>query len=504
MHLSRTSVLAPILIVVLALGLGGYLAFDAFSRARALAEESAREAARIAANEAHIRDVLGGVHGLTQTLINGGFWYSYRDRDGNESVFYFDLRSAATAGLSDEQLRKLADSLGSSSVLGPRAVSNVEDPSLPPELRFHNALYSSTLNAAPSTLSVQRSLTEKVASKGATSEDLFELSYLSELNGDYAARDALNERNCEEFKARCSDPIQLTLKGTVVDGAGAPIQGASVEIVSRPSLDPVTTGPDGTFTIKTGAKEMEKFRVHAHKRNFSDGYADYMVLVGTPAKKTVTLDSIQLESPINVVTIDFSKKTVTGIGNSFASDGTVTIVTSQSTYRIPAGAIVHQDGSAYRGSTVDVYLYEFSKGNPPQNLLAVDTFDQVIGYAGDLMKSFGMPYIQFFTPGGEELHVLSSKPMRLRYRIPNMQELYDNHDQIYRALTPADMEKLVAASQGKDLPIDREWLIQNQMLVFPAFWVFDRGRGVWDNVGISVLDTQGTIETVFYTIRDAV
>ena len=64
------------------------------------------------------------------------------------------------------------------------------------------------------------------------------------------------------------------------------------------------------------------------------------------------------------------------------------------------------------------------------------------------------------------------------------------------------MELLVEASRGQPYHIDREFLINNQLLRFPAFWVFDRRRGVWDNIGVSVLDTQGTIRTIFYTIRD--
>jgi hypothetical protein len=134
--------------------------------------------------------------------------------------------------------------------------------------------------------------------------------------------------------------------------------------------------------------------------------------------------------------------------------------------------------------------------------MQVDTFDQVMGYAGDLMKTFGMPYIQFFTQDGAELDVLKSKPMVLTYKIADMDALRKNTDQIYEPLTDRDMQLLVEASRGNPYVIDREFLINNQLLRFPAFWVFDRKRGIWDNVGVSVLDTQGTIKTIFYTVRD--
>ena len=113
-----------------------------------------------------------------------------------------------------------------------------------------------------------------------------------------------------------------------------------------------------------------------------------------------------------------------------------------------------------------------------------------------------MPYIQFFPQDGVELDVLKSKPMVLTYRIADMDALRENIDQIYSPLTEKDMQLLVEASRGQPYVIDREFLINNQLLRFPAFWVFDRKRGVWDNVGVSVLDTQGTITTIFYTVRD--
>jgi hypothetical protein len=177
------------------------------------------------------------------------------------------------------------------------------------------------------------------------------------------------------------------------------------------------------------------------------------------------------------------------------------VTTPNSTYEIPQGAVVDASGKSYQGP-IDIYLYEFTKGNPPESLMQVDTFDAVMGFAGDLMKTFGMPYIQFFTQEGVELHVMKSKPMVLTYRIADMEALRTNHDQIYSELTERDMQLLVEASRGNPYVVDREFLINNQLLRFPAFWVFDRKRGVWDNVGVSVLDTQGTISTIFYTIRD--
>jgi hypothetical protein len=76
---------------------------------------------------------------------------------------------------------------------------------------------------------------------------------------------------------------------------------------------------------------------------------------------------------------------------------------------------------------IDIYLYEFDNRTIPASLANIDTFDQVMGYAGNLMKSFGMPYIQFFTTDGKELFVQKSNPMALTYTIANMVNFVNNN-----------------------------------------------------------------------------
>jgi hypothetical protein len=371
---------------------------------------------------------------------------------------------------------------------------------LPPVLQFHNTVYAAGHDGASTTLQLQSVLDAKIAAKTATSDDLLEASYLAELAGDYTRRDRLNAQNCTQFKVRCADTLPITLKGNVRDAHGG-VAGATVTVISRPDVPVVRTASDGSYQVKLLVKPMEKLRVRAGKRNYSEGFTDIVVL--TQAAHIYRAEDIMLETPINIVTIDYAGKTVTGDGDVFHEDGSVTIRTSNSTYEIPADAIVGKDGKPYRAGPIDVYLYEFTKGNPPTSLIQLDTFDQVIGYAGNLMKSFGMPYIQFFAQkDGAELDVLKSNPMVLTYRIADMDALRTNHDHIYRPLTDADMATLVETSSYGGYPVDREFLIHTQLLAFPAFWVFDRHRGVWDNVGVSVLDIQGTIRTIFYTVRD--
>lgn len=85
-----------------------------------------------------------------------------------------------------------------------------------------------------------------------------------------------------------------------------------------------------------------------------------------------------------------------------------------------------------------------------------------------------------------------------------MKELREDTLAIYGPLTDADMQLLVNTSSNstESYPINRQFLISNQLLKFPAFWVYDRRVGVWNSVGISVLDIAGTIKSEFYTIKN--
>lgn len=471
------------------------------TRLAALYEEIRSEedtAALLAQQRARFSEAFSGLN-IAPSAVASGFWYTYIDADSNEHVLYFDPTATARQNISDSELQQLTEVLSKSSITERSSMRVVPEAELPSDLQFHNAVYSFG-SGGMTTLDMKRNVMDKVKSGTATSEELFQLSYLYELEGNYAERDRLNRENCARFNARCENGTAITITGRVIDNRGSPVAGAQVGIVSRSEVRPMLTNASGLYTLSTSVKKMEKLRFHALKRNYSDGYADAILV--TDGVEALSVDDIVLESPINIVTVDLAERTVTGAGNRFTADGSVIITTSQSTYEIPAGAIIAENGEPYTAGPIDVYLYEFTKGNPPESLMNVDTFDQVMGYAGNLMKTFGMPYIQFFTQEGIELHVRKSNPMILTYAIADMDALRANTDQIYEPLTDADMQLLVSASLGQPYRIDREFLINNHLLRFPAFWVFDRGRGVWDNVGVSVLDTEGRIQTIFYTLRD--
>lgn len=176
---------------------------------------------------------------------------------------------------------------------------------------------------------------------------------------------------------------------------------------------------------------------------------------------------------------------------------------TQSKYRLKKDALYYLDGTGYTGKEVKVNLYEFTKTSNLDSLATSDTFSPVYGYVGSLMKTFGMPYIQFFDPAGKELFVHKSNPMILVNRIYHMKELYENSDKIYTALSKDDMKFLKKKSDELGgYPLDMTFLTTNNFLRWPAWWALDRKKGVWENIGSKVTDESGIVEVPFYTIND--
>ena len=490
---------AVALLAALVAGYGGYYAYQTYERVTAAVAADNARAREIETNRVRTNQALEGA-GVSYLRTNQGFWYTYTDAYGNQSVFYFDpYQWGLKENLSDSDIEELARTVASSTVVDRGAMRDVPESDLPPELQFNNALYTrSTAEGFTETLSA---FEKKYTDESATSDELWKLSYMYELRGEYAKRDAVNKENCTKYKARCASSIAINVHGTVVDLEKRPISGARVSVLSKPDVKPVVTDEKGTYTFKVSVRSMEKLRVSAVKRNFSEGVVSALVV--NAGIRDYAMETIVLGSPISIVTIDTLRRTVTDSADEAREDGSFVIRAPSSAYNIPPRAIVRADGTPYKG-VVDVYLYEFTRDTVPESLVTIDTFDQVIGYAGNLMLSFGMPYIQFFSPEGEELHVFKSNPMILTYRLAGMTELQENADNLPAGpLTELDLRTLVNASAGESgFPITYGFLAMNKLLTFPPFWVFDRKKGVWENVGMRVLDMQGTIQAPFYTINN--
>jgi hypothetical protein len=492
-----------VVVLFLAIGFGsaGYYVYETYQQVNASVAADNAAQMQVLTNRARTIQALATA-GVSALQATSGFWYTYTDQNGNQSVAYFNLDQwSLQPNLTDADIAQMEQLIASSTVADRTAMYAVPENQLPTNLQFHNTLYN-TPNAAPGAFGNTQSQLETVYQNGtATSEQLWELSYMYELQGDYAQRDAVNAVNCRLYQSRCAGTIPIVLSGTVVDMAGRPVQNASVTVLSHPELPAATTDVKGAYSFKLSVLPMEKVRVSAVKRNFTNGEASTIVL--SAGRSSYQLDPIVLTSPVLIVTIDTVKHTVTDPNDTANPDGSFVLNATSSSYQIPAGAIVHSNGTPYAGP-LDVYIYEFTRDTVPSSLTSLDTFDEVMGYAGNLMQTLGMPYIQFFAPSGEELAVMKSHPMLLTYHIPGMQDMLDNfYNRPQGPLTQGQMQTILAVSAGDPgFPITSQFLYQNKILTFPAFWELDRRKGVWENQGMRLLDIRGTMQAPFYTIND--
>lgn len=486
--------IARIAIVVLVLAMF-YFVYSAFFLIKAPVGELSQE--QVNKNMESILEELDSFDNLIDIDARNGFWYAAPDGFSGEGVFYFSLLDAAKRNLSEKELADFYERIKVSRIIPRNNMRFVREEELPSIVQFHNGIYS--FSSRVDSKEVKIHLEDKLSENDYTSNDLFELEYLSGLEGNYGEKDKLAERNCKEFGQRCSNEnIDIKIIGKVVDGKNNPIQSVKIEILGKDGVQAFTDNK-GMFDFLIKVKEMEKIRIKASKRNFSDGVSDFVVL--NKEKKEYISEKIILESPIEIVTIDSVAKTITGIENFIKDGDKFVIKTPQSVYEIPFNSLLESDGSVYSGEA-DVYLYEFTKETMPDSLRAVDTFDQVIGYAGNLMETFGMPYIQFFTPKGQELQVRKSNPINLRYRIFHIKDVFEDSYGTHKPFTKDDMKLLIDISKERSgYPIDRKFLISTKLFNFPAWWVFDRDNGVWNNEGMKVLDEDGLIETIFYTTQ---
>ena len=473
---------------------GFYFTYSYFFLSNSGKKEIGQE--QIGKNIENILESLSFIENLGDIDARNGFWYESSDMFGEGGVFYFSLLDIAKKNLSESELDNLYRRIKESRTISRNNMRFVPEKELPDRMQFYNGIYS--FSSRRDSKIIKEDLDNKLSANDYKAGDLWKLEYLAGLEGNYKERDRLRARNCEEFGERCANEnINIKIKGIVADGKNNPIQSAKVEILGKDNANFVFTDKDGLFEIPAEVKDMEKIRIKASKRNFSEGVSSFVTL--SKDKNEYFVDAIILESPIEIITINTARKTITGRENYIKDDNTFVVKTKQSIYEISFNSLLAQNGATYLGE-IDVYLYEFTKETMPDSLRAVDTFDQVMGYAGNLMETFGMPYIQFFTPDGQELQVKKRNPINLKYRIFHMKDLFEDSYGTHKPFTKNDMKLLIDISKGRDgYPIDRQFLINNGLFNFPAWWVFDRNAGVWNNEGMRVLDMDGLIETIFYT-----
>jgi hypothetical protein len=329
---------------------------------------------------------------------------------------------------------------------------------------------------------------------------LVKLAYIYGLEGDYKERDLINQKLCSTFKFQCSSNLEIKILGLVKDSKGNLVQNAKVSVFSDSKIKPVFSNEKGSYSLSIGVNELEKVRLKVTKPGFSDAVVSISVLDAN--RKIYQAAEATIASANYNFTLDTIKNTITGSQN-LIDKKTAIVKTSQSVYTIPFNVFFDKSGKPFSGQ-IEVVAYEFNRETVPLSMMTVDTFDAARGYAGNLMQTFGMPYIQFYDKDGNELFVKKSSPIKLEYDMYHINELYSGSTNIYEAITEKEMEQILAFCKVSAIkyPIDRQFIIDKNLFKLPAWWIFDQGRGIWDNVGYRLVDTKGKTETLFYTIKD--
>lgn len=318
------------------------------------------------------------------------------------------------------------------------------------------------------------------------------LAYLYDFDGSY--NDAINLRkdNCKKYIQSCDKDIEIIFKWNIKDQDWKNLEGVKVEILN--TKDKVITDNQWNYEIKFSYYPFSHIRTKASLLGYSDWFISSSVNSYYLANSYIEINNNFTLNKANSI-IDLSKTSTKNWYYEFK--------TENSLYKVPVDWLYYLNGEKFNWNKLTVYLYEFNKWSKIDNLMEVDTFTPVYWYVGNIMKTFWMPYIQFFDEKSNEVFVKKSNPMILTNQVYHMKELYDNYDKIYEPLTKEDMKKLVNDTKSKwGYPIDMKYLTENNMLRWPARWALDRAKWKWENIGCKVLNEDWLVEIPFYSIND--
>lgn len=336
---------------------------------------------------------------------------------------------------------------------------------------------------------------EKVSNIWSSKNEL--LAYLYDFTGRYDEANLLKESICTKNEIYCKKNIEVTFSWSILDESWNSIAWAKIELLNNPSINTISD-QNWNYNLSLNAYSFSHLRLKASKKWFSDSF--YTISLNTYEDTSWPTDytnNFVLNSATKV--IDLTKENL----EEYSKWWFHVFKTEQSTYFVPKKWLYYLNWENYTSDYLSIYMYEFNKWTNTDWLLLNDTFDPVYWYVWNLMKTFGMPYIQFFDKDWNELFVKSSNPIILQNQIYHMKELYENYDQIYEAITDEDMKYLVEVSDNLWwYPIDLDWQIENNFLKWPAWWALDRKTWIWSNVWHKVLTEQGLVELPFYSIKD--
>ena len=293
--------------------------------------------------------------------------------------------------------------------------------------------------------------------------------------------------------------VKVRILWQITDEDWKPISNATIYLINNP-LKKTTSDEKWFYNLSFDYYPFAHLRIRAYKKWFSDWYYTIPLdRVLMPNWTKIVEKDFVLNKPLSTYTINWweKKEDTTLVGKKY-----YIFKTKQSTYFVPVDWLYYMNNKRFKSWKISVYLYEFNKWSKIDDLTNSDTFAPVYWYVGNLMKTFWMPYIQFFDDKNHELFIKSSNPMILINKIYHMKELYTNYDKIYEPITDKDMEFLYNVSKKWWYPITYNWLIENHFLRWPCWWILDRKKGTWISAPHKVIDKSGIVQLEFYHIKE--
>lgn len=420
------------------------------------------------------------------------FFFQPETEKDDGGVIPFNAREFYEANKNDEAaLRNMAKRFENVRYL---AGTKPIERELSEELQFHNIFHTmgNQIDLA------KHELYKLYESGEATDTQIRSLSYAESLFGNYDEAEAIiaackKSKNCPIVTVNVSGKVSRGSKG---------VPKADITVLN--TKETIKTDKNGEFSIQVESFVPNKVRIKAIKKGYADAYEDFYVVVDAPGQKRNL--EFQMEKAHGSLSLDLNNPDLgalkkAGLASVDMDGEDFLFKTDVSQYRVRKDQLVKADGKPYTGK-VNVYFYEFGKDSNIDDLLSNDSVDELSSYFGSFLKTFGMPFVQFFTDKGEELFIDRSDPVVLTSRITEMQALRSGSDGVYAPVTDELIQTLYDYSQNSDdpYPITKQYLQDNFYVSYPQWWILDRKRGRWNAEPSRVTDLKGGFKTIFYSI----
>ena len=375
------------------------------------------------------------------------------------------------------------------------------------EMPLHHQYYNNNFFAFDgSYITVKKEVFSNIESGKYSEEDLISGAFILGIEGKYAEAENMYNKLCTEHidqKDLCTKE-KIVIKGKATTDKNEPL--VDVTITALGQGFETTTDTDGNYILEVVTYPFKRLRIQATKRGYSLSGGTAFNVLENGSRQFSDINFI-LHSPLRVVTLNNqTKKVVRGTGAVATNQGFI-IKTERSTYQLPYDAMIFEDEDYFNGE-FDMFLFEFDRSSNLDNLLYNDIFSETMEYIGDLMQTYGMPFVMFVNSKGETIHVSSTNPMTLTYKTPEtdaVDQEYENRE----TMLDKSWEYLYQYSQKEggyplNIKVIRE--ASQQMpdvdtdISFPEFWVRDHKTGLWRNVGMRFLQKKGIIESPFFTL----